>query len=482
MMNMKTVFSYIIIISLLFVTGACYRAKNPVPVCRVEKNNIIFRLDNRWTRHKIQETALLFDLDTSIFIKAFGNEKKFVVNNTTWKVKIINSHFVELSRPIVNLSDSLFANGFAYMLNEDLFGKKTSMSKPPEKYGINIFLRDNTFKYKNGEAFFWLPGHKEARSVCMSGSFNNWNTSGEAMVPCDSGWTISIRLQPGRYAYKYIIDGNWTPDPANTLKEDDLVGSFNSVFYCVNHLFKIDGRRDASEIRVTGTFMNWDPAGLKLRRTPAGWELPVYLREGTYAYKFISGTEWFTDPKNPDVRDDGNGNMNSYLTIGNLHTFKLVGYAGASSVILSGTFNNWNQSELKMKKTDDVWTISCSFPPGNYEYKFIVDGKWITDPSNENTTGSGENINSVISLNPNHTFVLEDNQDAKEVMVTGSFNGWGNPGYRMSKRDGKWVIQLYLSPGKTRYKFIINGVWKLDPGNDQWEDNEYGTGNSVLWI
>jgi hypothetical protein len=29
---------------------------------------------------------------------------------------------------------------------------------------------------------------------------------------------------------------------------------------------------------------------------------------------------------------------------------------------------------------------------------------------------------------------------------------------------------------------IVDKEWKLDPGNELWEENEYGTGNSVLWI
>jgi hypothetical protein len=28
----------------------------------------------------------------------------------------------------------------------------------------------------------------------------------------------------------------------------------------------------------------------------------------------------------------------------------------------------------------------------------------------------------------------------------------------------------------------VDGKWMIDPANDLWEDNEFGTGNSVLWI
>ncbi len=479
---MRTLQSYIIFISLLFIAGSCYRAEKPVPVCRVENNKVIFRLDNRWNKQQLQEIALLYDLDTAIFTKAFDNQKEFVINNATWRIKKINSHNIDLSKPVENMTDSLISNGYVYMLKGGIFGGLKPQTTLSDKYGINLMLRDNTFKYSNGTAFFWLPGHKDSKSVYLSGTFNNWSTSSALMAPCDSGWTISIKLKPGKYAYKYIIDGNWTPDPVNSLKEDDLNGDFNSVIYCYNYLFKVNGRRDANDVRVTGDFMNWNLIGLNMKRTQNGWELPLYLREGTYAYKFVSGQSWFTDPENPDVRDDGSGNMNSYISIGDKHTFNLEGYTQASTVILTGTFNDWNEDELKMKKSGTGWTISCAFPPGNYEYKFIVDGTWMPDPLNENTTGTEPFINSIISLHPNHTFILLNHPDAKEVMVTGSFNSFNNPGYRMSKKEGGWMLPLYLNPGKTIYKFIVDGQWILDPANELWEDNEFGTGNSVVWI
>jgi hypothetical protein len=481
MMNMRTLSGYIMIISLLFITGACYHAQNPVPVCRVQENKLVFRLDNRWDNKQMKETALLYDLDTVVLIKAFRGEKKFVVNNVNWRVKKIDSHYIDLYMPIENTIDSLIAKGLVYMFNGGFIDDKLQQNGPSDKYGINIFLHNKTFIYKDDEGLFWLPGHKDAGNVYLSGSFNSWNTSDIPMEPCDSGWTARVKLIPGKYAYKFIIDGNWTQDPFNLLKENDFAGGFNSVIYCPNHLFKINGRKDASEIRVTGDFMNWDTTGLKMTRSNTGWILPIYLREGKYQYKFISGHEWFTDPENPDITDDGSGNMNSYITIGIQKTFNLKDYTEASSVILTGTFNNWDRNELKMKKTDNGWTVSYAFPAGNYEYKFLVDGNWIIDPSNENTTGSGGFTNSLFFINPNHTFILENHRDAKEVMVTGSFNGFRNPGYRMSEKDGKWVITLYLKPGKTIYKFIVDGEWILDPANELWEENEYGTGNSVLW-
>jgi hypothetical protein len=219
-----------------------------------------------------------------------------------------------------------------------------------------------------------------------------------------------------------------------------------------------------------------------MQKTKDGWELPFFFKEGTYSYKFIVDRKWITDPNNPLTREDSKGNLNSYFEIGNKVTIQLKGYLNVQKMILTGSFNNWDPNELPMKKTDDGWQFSYVIGPGNYEYKYIADGNWMTDSVNPFTVSSGGFQNSVFSVHPNHTFVLKNYPDAKQVIVTGSFNGWNNSGYTMSKQADNWVIPLYLNQGKQLYKFIVDGQWILDPDNPLWENNEVGTGNSVLWI
>ena len=88
----------------------------------------------------------------------------------------------------------------------------------------------------------------------------------------------------------------------------------------------------------------------------------------------------------------------------------------------------------------------------------------------------------IIPYDYNHTFILKLYPSAGNVMVTGSFNQWNADGWRMTKKDGQWILPVHLNPGKYTYKFVVDGKWIMDPMNDLWEDNEYGTGNSVVWI
>lgn len=65
-------------------------------------------------------------------------------------------------------------------------------------------------------------------------------------------------------------------------------------------------------------------------------------------------------------------------------TFRLKGHADATIVVLSGSFNNWHQSELVFGRESDEWVCRIDLEPGKHLYKFIVDGNWLLDPGNPN--------------------------------------------------------------------------------------------------
>jgi 1,4-alpha-glucan branching enzyme len=302
------------------------------------------------------------------------------------------------------------------------------------------------------------------------------------MQKTDSGWIAHVRLKPGKYLYKYIVDGRWSPDPYNRQKEDDLNGDYNSIVFCYNYAFRLAGYPGAQNVWVAGSFNGWNSIELRLQRINNGWVRGMYLREGTHAYKFIVDRTWILDPANKVVREDGSGNENSFISIGDTMYFRLAGFPNAKKVIVTGNFNGWNESELVMQKIDGGWELPYVLRPGNYEYKFICDGKWMPDPANPYTVGSGDFTNSIITIKPNYLFVLVGKSYARSVTVAGTFNGWNSKSYKMIYKDGRWTFPLYLSPGKHLYKFVVDDKWILDPDNKLWEENEYGTGNSILWI
>ncbi|MCK4235576.1 MAG: AAA family ATPase [Candidatus Krumholzibacteria bacterium] len=56
----------------------------------------------------------------------------------------------------------------------------------------------------------------------------------------------------------------------------------------------------------------------------------------------------------------------------------------AQSVYLTGEFTNWSRDGVGMSRDekDGLWKATLHLEPGEYEYRFIVDGIWIKDPKN----------------------------------------------------------------------------------------------------
>jgi 1,4-alpha-glucan branching enzyme len=60
---------------------------------------------------------------------------------------------------------------------------------------------------------------------------------------------------------------------------------------------------------------------------------------------------------------------------------------GAQAVFIAGDFNGWLVDKDKMAKgKDGIWRKKIRLTHGRYEYQFVVDGNWWTDPDNPNRT------------------------------------------------------------------------------------------------
>ena len=82
-----------------------------------------------------------------------------------------------------------------------------------------------------GSQRVWLeltwPG---AQQVCIAGSFNDWHPSVTPMVRLDDGkWAKELALPPGRYEYRFVVDGEWVDDPAATELIPNPFGTPNAV-------------------------------------------------------------------------------------------------------------------------------------------------------------------------------------------------------------------------------------------------------------
>ncbi len=93
-------------------------------------------------------------------------------------------------------------------------------SNPKPKRTKKLNLRKAEFEY-------YAPS---ARAVHLAGTFNDWNIE-ECILKRDSAgkWKVTLSLPPGRYEYRYLVDGVWENDQRPVECVPNAFGSWNCV-------------------------------------------------------------------------------------------------------------------------------------------------------------------------------------------------------------------------------------------------------------
>lgn len=69
-----------------------------------------------------------------------------------------------------------------------------------------------------------------AKEVYIVGDFNGWTQDNTSRMENNNGtWTKKIRFNSGRYQYRFVVDGTWTEDPNNPVREMNPYGQMNSL-------------------------------------------------------------------------------------------------------------------------------------------------------------------------------------------------------------------------------------------------------------
>jgi 1,4-alpha-glucan branching enzyme len=311
----------------------------------------------------------------------------------------------------------------------------------------------------DGVVFTWTGG---GRAVSVAGEFNAWDPAADPLVQqADGTFRLVKKLTPGRYAYKFVVDGQWQPDPSAKETIDDGFGAKNSVVI-------------VGEGTPSATPPSWTTAG---RAAAAG--------AAAGAVTTADGT-----------------------------VFTWTG--GGAAVSLAGEFNGWDQAADPMvKQADGSFRIVKKLAPGRYAYKFVVDGQWKPDPSAKETVDDGfGGTNSVAVVGdgagaagaaagagaaaaaPAGTGKGKAPEvtpegvrftwagAARTVHLAGDFNAWSTSADPLARAaDGTWTIVKVLPSGTHAYKFVVDGTtWKTDDANPNTVDDGFGGKNAVVTV
>jgi len=125
----------------------------------------------------------------------------------------------------------------------------------------------------DGHTFTYVSD-RELNRVNVAGSFNGWNKDANPLQVGADGhtWTVQIPLAPGRYQYKFVLNGNnWITDPNSVKNEDDGNGNVNSLLLIspvdyAHPAVKGDGTITASALKhlTNIPYLNYDRGQLSL--------------------------------------------------------------------------------------------------------------------------------------------------------------------------------------------------------------------------
>ena len=250
---------------------------------RVEGNMVVVKIKQRSPDY--QKLMMYFGLDEdSLFIHhSLGQLSK-----EGWKIRKITKRKAIITKVVGDDNMEVQWGNQPIFFNLNVNENNTPGYPGPVSFGINNFKGAPTV-YENDKdiTVFKLLNFPQASKVFLSGNFNDWSTGQTPMQKTDSGWVAEVKLKPGKYFYKFIIDGQWMQDINNNLRESDGHNNYNSTYYHYNYNFKLEGLTDKKNIILAGSFNNWNEKELKMQKTATGWVLPMFLKDGTHTYKFM---------------------------------------------------------------------------------------------------------------------------------------------------------------------------------------------------
>jgi glycosidase len=116
------------------------------------------------------------------------------------------------------------------------------------------------------------------------------------------------------------------------------------------------------------------------------------------------------------------------------------------NVVIAGTFNGWSTDATPMRLERGKWIITLLLPVGEYEYKFVADGKWITDRTAQEFHPDGYGgQNSVIMVDDSYEGVVVERGDG--TIITADL-GHGDDAWECSlNTDGTVSIRVRTYAG-----------------------------------
>jgi len=215
-----------------------------------------------------------------------------------------------------------YDNGTIYDTNEmTQGGNKTTVAK----YSALLSPKDGAFEH------IFSVKAANAKQVYLAGEMTDWQGDVLKMKKgADGVWRLPLYLKKGAWQYKFVIDGEWTYDKANSVTTDDGFEGYNSIIVLGEE------NRDA---KVTANIPHGNVEKINIQSKALGIISPfmVYLPPGysqnaeqSYPVLFLlhgygnNEEQWTRDGKIQNF-------MDNYLHEGSIQPFIIVMPFGETS-------------------------------------------------------------------------------------------------------------------------------------------------------
>ena len=160
-----------------------------------------------------------------------SQQRPEIVSTLNDQLETISTSADELlrsARPPIKAQPAASAVGLP---QADMSNPQTPHVEKPKQPDTNVKLSDYYGVSQLNDALIFVTLYPRANNVQVAGDFNSWQPSKCPMQKVgNSGiWQTKMKLSPGKYRYRLVVDGQWQQDPYNAAIEVNPFGGFNSV-------------------------------------------------------------------------------------------------------------------------------------------------------------------------------------------------------------------------------------------------------------
>lgn len=130
-------------------------------------------------------------------------------------------------RPAADFPGVIFARSWCHAKDERR-PAEMRLNEQTRTFAMKAEMRTSTKRKPIAVRLEFHDGR--AKSVCIVGTFNNWDPKTMPMLTIGPGqWIKELTLSPGIYEYQYVVDGRWINDPHAVKSTPNPFGGRNSV-------------------------------------------------------------------------------------------------------------------------------------------------------------------------------------------------------------------------------------------------------------